>query len=419
LKFEKRARKQLNQVICTSLINKWLQYFNDGHLQITSNQNNDYFDSVAYQKRYDSTEIINISEEDLSRLAKSQDIEGVYYYKDSTYKIALLKNKTLSRDYVGIVLQSKNKRWITNQVKFELKEVSLNNFNSKFYFSDHHWEILKFVYSDNNFNNRDWVKEGFLVDEKQKNIYKKEKEGNQYFPVSAKQINNKTIFIKIQTFEDWNARAIDSIFKINEAVLKSSPYLILDLRGNGGGSDFAYNPIIPYIYTNPIITTGVDVFSSPANIASWEILLKDPYLPMEEKKDIEKSIEQMKMNVNAFVNISPDDTLKMNAIEACPRKIVILIDNNCASTTEQFLLAAKQSTKVTIMGMSTGGVLDYSNVREQHFSCLPNILCYATTRSRRIDKGKGIDNEGIKPDILLKPNEDWTKMALNYFNISP
>jgi C-terminal processing protease CtpA/Prc len=41
-------------------------------------------------------------------------------------------------------------------------------------------------------------------------------------------------------------------------------------------------------------------------------------------------------------------------------------------------------------------------------------LSYATTRSRRIDTGAGIDNKGIQPDIRLDGNDDWIGRAVEY-----
>jgi len=64
------------------------------------------------------------------------------------------------------------------------------------------------------------------------------------------------------------------------------------------------------------------------------------------------------------------------------------------------------------MGDNTSGTLDYSNVREAPFLCMPYILCYSTTRSRRLDVGQGIDNIGVKPNIELKPGTDWIEAAV-------
>jgi C-terminal processing protease CtpA/Prc len=92
----------------------------------------------------------------------------------------------------------------------------------------------------------------------------------------------------------------------------------------------------------------------------------------------------------------------------------VLIDEDCASSTEQFLLEAIQSRKVTLMGQHTAGILDYANVRDEALPCMSFILHYATTRSQRVDAGKGIDNVGIKPRVMLGANQDWVEEARRY-----
>jgi C-terminal processing protease CtpA/Prc len=96
--------------------------------------------------------------------------------------------------------------------------------------------------------------------------------------------------------------------------------------------------------------------------------------------------------------------------------VVILINEGCASSTEQFLLEASQSKKVTLMGQNTSGTLDYSNLREYDFCEMPYRLWSPTTRSRRIDIGEGIDGTGIKPNIYLTEKQDWIEEALNFLN---
>jgi SOS response regulatory protein OraA/RecX len=51
-------------------------------------------------------------------------------------------------------------------------------------------------------------------------------------------------------------------------------------------------------------------------------------------------------------------------------------------------------------------------MRDISFPCSSRILSYATTRSRRIDQGKGIDNKGIEPSIKLNSGTDWIREAL-------
>jgi C-terminal processing protease CtpA/Prc len=207
---------------------------------------------------------------------------------------------------------------------------------------------------------------------------------------------------------------VDSLFVAQKENLSKSANLIIDLRNNGGGSDDVYSVISPYLYTQPIKGIGVDMFSSNDNIKGWELMLQDPNLPLDNKAEYQKMIDKLKLKLNQNVNIVEDyiDTSYIPLL--FPKNVVILINEGCASSTEQFLLEAIQSKKVTLMGQNTSGTLDYSNLRESDFCEMPYILWTPTTRSRRIDIGEGIDGIGIKPTIYLTEKQDWIKEALKF-----
>ena len=232
----------------------------------------------------------------------------------------------------------------------------------------------------------------------------------------AKPLNESTIYFNIPSFSWESKPTIDSLFASNKFNLSKSSNLILDLRNNGGGSDDVYSIISPYLYTQPIKGIGVDMYASNDNIKGWELILQDPNMPVESKPEIQKMIDKMKLQVNQNVNIVEDGIDSSYTPLLFPKNVVILINEGCASSTEQFLLEAIQSKKVTLLGQNTSGTLDYSNVRESDFCDMPYRLWSPTTRSRRIDIGAGIDGIGIKPNIYLTENQDWIEGALNFLN---
>jgi C-terminal processing protease CtpA/Prc len=204
------------------------------------------------------------------------------------------------------------------------------------------------------------------------------------------------------------------LFKANQPNLSKMPYLILDLRNNGGGADFSYRPITPYLYTNRFKHIGADVLSTDDNIAGWAAVATTDGLPPDQKVFISDVIEKMEQRKGKLVSISDDSNVSLDSVTNYPKKVIILINKNCGSTTEEFLLLAKQSSKVTLMGEHTAGVLDYSNVRGADFRCMPYMLYWATSRSRRIDEGIAIDNIGITPDKVLGPEQNWIDEAKHY-----
>ena len=387
---------------CVSLINDWLKFFRDGHIQVGRNRISGAIEEQWLKKRIREIEQFNLAKEELAALKSTKGITGLYWDKDSTARIALVKNKNSFRDYAGIVISSKKGKWLPGQVILELKGGR---------------DMLKGIYYD-----KYCIPNSISLEVKQHTLGSWTREGtarrNQTVEteamVASKVLSAKTLYMKISTFNQSNASNIDSLFKANNSKLSNTPNLILDLRDNGGGADFAYGPIIPYLYTGPIRSIGADVRSTADNIAGWAAIATTDGLPQDQKVFINEVIRKMTDSKGEAVSFSEDHDITLDSIAPYPKKVIILINNNCGSTTEEFLLMAKQSSKVTLMGGHTAGVLDYSNMRGGEFSCMPYMLYWATSRSRRIDHGKAIDQVGIQPDQVLSYELDWVDEARRY-----
>ncbi len=221
---------------------------------------------------------------------------------------------------------------------------------------------------------------------------------------SGRILSSKTFLITVPDFDLSHKAALDALIRQQDAEIKSRPNLILDVRGNSGGSTAAYSSLRPLLYTQPVKTVGVDVLATKANADAWEAWLRE--IPptdtkqIAEVKDILKRMREAREGT--FVSTGPDSTDTLPGVFPLPKRAAILIDRRCASTTEQFLLEAKQSKKVQLYGQTTKGVLDYANVRSFSLPSHERVLEVPTTRSRRLPKG-GVDPFGIKPDRVISP----------------
>lgn len=387
---------------CIYLINQWLDFFKDGHVEIGRNRLSRYKYVIDQGKLVKSVEKVYVSESELKELQGAKGIEGIYWSPDSTYKIAIVKNETDFRNYAGVVLESKNTAWKPGDVNLELK---LQKDSLKGVEYDKYYTPVSVAMKVNEQKLGEWQREGTA---------KKKTEKILTDDVSCKQLSNQTFYIQIGTFNQRNAKNIDSLININREILDRTPNLILDLRNNGGGADFSYQPLTPYLYTNPIKEIGTNILSSEDNIAGWAALLTMNDIPQEQKTFIQEKIDLMTQHPGEFVQMGKDTEKVLDGIKLFPKKVVILVNKGCGSTTEQFLLEAIQSKKVTLMGENSAGVLDYANVRDVGFDCMPYALHYPTSRSRRVDIGQGIDNVGIKPGIKLTPDQNWVLAAQRF-----
>ena len=242
----------------------------------------------------------------------------------------------------------------------------------------------------------------FFIEEKQVNAF-------------YKKLNDSTGYLRVKSFDLHYAHSIDSVINANLQSIQSMPRLVIDLRWNGGGGDRSTGFLQPIVYTNPIKCIGDDLLITPDNITAWENMINRyrSVMPKINLDHIMQLLEQGRGKARSWVNFASDINGILPAVWPMPVKVAIVINHDCGSTTEEFLLAARQSKKVVIAGAPSRGVLDYSNVVEKDFFN-PNFeLHYPTTRSRRIDVGLGIDNVGIQPDIPLDLDADnWLNELL-------
>ncbi len=397
---EQVASQAENKSQCYFIINQWMSYFNDHHLYSSLNAESiEKIEPKRLQTNF-PIEKLAVSEALIKKLENIKGIEGIYTKKGEGFSIAVLKNKNPFRDYVAVVIKSSDSKFENGSVLAELKEKSAKEY-FLLYNSAH---MLAFATIK--------PKDGELISGFVKNG--KDIVDNINYNFEAKRLNENTIYFNIPSFS-WESKAtIDSLFSSNKDNLSKSSNLILDLRNNGGGSDDVYSIISPYLYTQPIKGIGVDMYASNDNIKGWELMLQDPNLPSANKAEYQKIVDKLKLQLNQNVEIVEDYIDSTYTPLIFPKNVVILINEGCASSTEQLLLEAIQSKKVTLMGQNTSGTLDYSNLRESDFCEMPYTLWTPTTRSRRIDIGNGIDGIGIRPAVYLTEKQDWIKEALNF-----
>jgi hypothetical protein len=397
------AKLAKTEAHCLYIIHSWTGFFRDHHIQVVPAQ-------LTGQAR--TTEQKAVTPPEIKKIPKHfLPVEGIYHTADTTYRVALLKSENGFRHYAAVILDSKAAEWKKGDVKFELIRTGKKDFDVIWYDRAHYPSFGKLNFDGKNeLPAMGWIKEGFKsVEKANQPLFEEEKRQTVFY----KQLDASTGYLRITSFGGRFAKAIDSVVRTNMTSLYSNPYLIIDLRNNGGGSDFSYRPLRPLIYTQPVTEVGVDMLATEDVIASWEKILKDVDMPADTRDYVQKIIEKAKLHKGEMVNIYDDQIDTLHEVLINPQKIAIVINIKCASTTEQFLLEAIQSKKITLFGEHTMGVLDYANMREKDFYSPQYTLWYATTRSRRINIGKGIDNVGLLPQVHINLDQTgWLDRVL-------
>lgn len=392
---------------CILIINKYLGIFKSHHLGFSIN-----FDPLKIDTNYANYRpLFPITDYQIDRLKTSKTWEGIYNFThDTSYKIAVVKDPTPLHDYVGVIIESKVPSWKRGMIKLEGKLVNDSLITGLLYIRNHYPKLEGFSLWDDN-NKRlsgDWLRDGEV---KTKLIWSTSTKKH-YSTIDAEKLTSNTMYIRIGSFGSDYTKKIDSVLKANDSILNSTPNLILDLTKNGGGTDDSWIGLIPYLYTQPIKSIGADLLASETTILAYKKLVEDTGMPKQKVDYFNNKIKKMEQAKGQWITGNKDEIDSSYTTKAFPKKVLILINNECGSSTEEFLLAAKQSSKVILAGENTIGNLDYSNVVRVPFWCYPYTLLYATTRSRRLNINQGIDNVGIAPQYHLSESDDWIKEAL-------
>jgi C-terminal processing protease CtpA/Prc len=227
--------------------------------------------------------------------------------------------------------------------------------------------------------------------------------------------DDSTAVLRIASFGQQKKGVIDSVVSANRQRLLQTPYLVIDVRGNGGGWNAAYDAIIPFIYTRPIQVDGMEGWVSQGTIDNLRRRVQSPATPEALKAQFRQLLQQMDGKAGSFIPISQNYEIRKDTVFPNPRRVAILIDRRCVSTCEQFLLDARQSGKVSILGKaSTRGLLDYGNAQTRTLPSGIRKLAIPASRSLRLPANP-LDAMGVAPTVRIPDNEkDPLAFALRF-----
>lgn len=390
---------------CLSAMSKWLNFFKDQHVNIALNE--EPANIPLIRKTFAHAERVQMTEQDLisylnDNRHKLDSLEGIWEDEAGAYRVGIIREKDSPDIFTGFVLKADSVLWMPGQVKMKIRK-SGGQYTYLAFLSRYHLastptlKVHKNRFQNGGYGN--WYKAYPAVPAEKRTARARYRP---YFKV----LDNNTCLIAIPSAMLEYKDDIDSMLASNDALLKRTEHFIIDVRNNRGGSVLCFEKLLPLIYTNPIITKGASVLATEDNIKGYEDW-DYPNISDSMKAIFKKEAEELRAHKGGIYNLWPDDTLQYDKVFAYPRRVSVLINESCASSTEMFLLKARQSTKVTLYGKHTMGAVDYSDSGTAELAQGLFLLRYSTSRSNRLPEHP-IDNIGIQPDVAIPDHlQDW------------
>jgi hypothetical protein len=417
--YTEKVKTITDQEACADAMIEWLRYFRKGHLwlrpiNIKESPQAEKADQSKIKEQYKNWESYPYNEKEFKAYLatlKTPGLEGIWNSPPYTIGVKKVKN-----EYLGFIIEADGIYWSRSQVKFKIKEEN-GKLSAIYYMQNHTAQTLSEVkLLGNNYLNMDFVNlkrvaPAFPADEKIDLYFTSMRTRTPFF----EKLSDKTTLLRIPSFDGSFKKQIDSVVQANMKTLTGTENLIIDLRNNGGGSDASFAKLIPLIYTDPIRTVGLEFLSSPLNNKRMENFINDPEADEEDKKWAREAFEKLNKNLGKFVSLD-EQTIGVDTLDKIyefPKHVGIIINGGDGSTTEQFLLAAKQSKKVKLFGTTTFGSLDISNMYSVKSTCGDYELGYCLSKSKRIPDFT-IDGKGIQPDFYLDktiPDHEWVNFV--------
>jgi hypothetical protein len=316
------------------------------------------------------------------------EIEGVYTNGGSIVFGIIKKNNT-QNEYIGVVLKRTNLLEL-GHVILELKLVNGNLYDCTYNIGLLGFNFRK-IYKRLSISNGQIPDFGFSKTVKQEeNLYE------------FKALDEKTNYLRLSSFDSSLMNELDSLYTSIDKQVRDRPYLIIDLRNNGGGSEQSYFGIMKYIYTKPMKVDSVLVWVTPDNIKHYETIFKESNPKLIGRMKTAKPytfIPQIEGATSLW---------SMDSATSFPKKVVLIYNKGTASAAEGMITYCMQSSKVITIGENSGGYMGYGDVTTAQTPCGKFTLRSTSTMYHSNSKYEYI---GIKPMYNAIDKHDWIDYA--------
>ena len=395
---------------CVGLVSRYQAFFRDEHLFV--NYKEDFY---KFSSLNDSDIIANTFKNEqrlLNKISQTTDkkLEGIWYFQDGSFAVNIIASKGVNREWAAVMEADFSPFWFKGQIKMEFIKDENNELNCIYWRGKRTPKYMKTTLTDSVL----CIGREFKFYRNKKQVLSEKSKLRKDF--EFEQLSISTNYLRIPSFDLENFKLIDSLVARNLGEIEKAPNLIIDLRDNGGGGDHSYKALLPLIFDSKIIRDPItaSVWVSENNFKYYDSTKFDIAETKVDSINEINYVEKLRPYIGNFQPIVfVNDTLKL--VYPYPKKIVLLTNRWCGSSTEGFVMLAKESKKVIQMGENTGGMVSYGDWRRIELPELP-IWVTCTTKKMTFFNGQDIESIGITPNILFDATNEnkWIEQVQKY-----
>jgi hypothetical protein len=406
--FEARARHSDGD--CFGVLNAFAEWFDDPHLFIYQTVR---LDSAESARRAAGVRMAPVSEEAarayfMSHASRLDPIEGIW--QDGDLRLAVVPDSALGRNhFVAVVLRPDTTTWRAGAVRATIArradrtyDIDLSGRNYVLWHRHAHLHRGLLLRLDPGMWGR-----AFPVPAADSGTLDP---ADPHRPTLV--AREGAVVVSMPSHDPAYKPVLDSLLAANADLIRRTDLLVVDLRGNEGGSSYTAAGLAPYIMSrdrrpSPLARRHAVMLSSPDQIAYARVAFGP-----DTSVFVRSLVARLAASPGQFVPLDTastgDDDDDIPVAEG-PRRVGVLIDRGTVSAAEIAVEFALRSTRATVFGQPTAGALDYEQVNIVNLSPAERrwFLGYPTiTRDLSLPKG-GIRGKGLQPDVRV----DWGRVA--------
>lgn len=399
---------------CTLVMQRFIATLNDPHVFLLERPQLTDTEAVAFRAAADRRDVSTLRSR--SRL-RSPGVEGVWVAPD--FDVTIVPDGPRRRgNFIAIVTQSRNEAWAPGDVA------------ARFTRNGDDWIATLYRSED-----RAPLRSPAALQREGEMLHMPPATWGRRLPAASRanfnaasprapfyaNLNERIALVTLPSFSPEHRQEIVDMLAAHDADIRARDVLIVDLRGNEGGSSGLGQLLAPYYYTaEQRAQTGPRTYplglSSPRWI-SYYGLIRDSIPPGEDRDFFSDFIRRMEASPGALVPYFEDAALAAqlyatpapDTVHETPAHVAIIVDRHSVSAAEAFVLTARRSGRVTIFGEPTGGSIDYQSVsmtgagqgRLRHLLGLPSSAASDELPAR------GFNASGVPVDVSLTGEGDW------------